>query len=374
MCYSIWCNTYNAYQMATTIVYELGKDDLDYGQLIGRGVLDNTGRVAVWPCRLEILNASPIYNHVYVRSGRGYFDAWKSNLQKMIRRGCAKAAADSFLECAACEGKFLSNIMNRLCHTIPCEDIGIANPKCAAKGARILSAYEKTRGAPLSAALKKDCVAFIQSMCAGYKSRLSDNIFCVLNYQGQFDLKYETCAAAAADLYKYLQSRDYVQATRVAHAMLQMSKAGVQMKTGGMHKVIRDELFKRKKKLVYDIWAILIHHATKAHMPNSVSYINELAKLFMLKDGEDTILLLICAILSICIKCAELERPAAPECVDAGETWIADVSYDCHTYLGRQIGRDKRFFMRYCCKLDAIHPDLYDLEQEYYNLFTLIWN
>jgi predicted metal-binding protein len=354
-----------------SIIYDSEKDDLHFENLIGKYVLDKSGKVEIKPQTLDEINSKSIIGIDYVISGRGCFDAWKSNFQKMVRRGNVTGAWTSFLECGNCGGQFLSNIINRLCHTVICEDVGIANMQLCIEACRIFQLYTNNKKLGFSPLLKERCFLLIKNMCIGYKSRLSDNIYHTLKRSGLFDVTTDA-NVTFSKLGTFIDDKDIDNSVRYVYRLMELSIDGVRL--SGYKRVY----FLRKKKLLYDVWDMFVRKGEKMKNVLVVMYIHSLEKLFELKDGDDTILLLICGILSLCVDLnKDFDDNTNEYCTESidykrDDVWIQDISYDSHTKIGRKLGRDIGFFLRYGCKLDKLHPLLKDLDEKYYRYFVEI--
>ena len=116
--------------------------DPSYYDLIEAGyVLDRTGRCHA---RYNGVQSSP--QCLGVKSERGLYRVWISNLQKMIRRGKLNEALTSTIECVETGKVFESNVINRLAKVIVSEDIGLACPTLPLYAKRFLESNGSRMG------------------------------------------------------------------------------------------------------------------------------------------------------------------------------------------------------------------------------------
>lgn len=336
--------------MKTTILYNPFIDDGDFDDLIDRGfVLDDNGKVTINPPDPQTLKFRSVLSIDQVISGRGCFDAWKSNMQKMIRRGKFNQALQSFIECANCGGPFLSNIVNRLCRTISVEDIGIANIKVIHEATLVLDHYEKYKKDGLTNTLLEKASNLIKLMCASPKSRTSDVLYHYLKVHNKYKLNNESLEQLFVKFVLRLRKKNYEEACFYAGHACELNKA-----LGRIPGYKKCSIFGRKKKVIYDVFSALLQSEYTNKVVKGV--IMDLVKLFELKEGTDWMLLVNCGILCVCFSdklSTEVPLRDIDE-KDDREVWIDDTSYDKHTSIGRSLGRGVKYFWEFGCKLSHL--------------------
>lgn len=346
----------------TTIVYNPRFDDFDYKKLIEKGfVLNGKGEVTVSPPDPEELKKRSVQCIEQVVSGRGMFDAWKSNMQKMIRRGRFHEAKASFVECGQCGGPFLSNIVNRLCRTISVEDIGIANVNVIHEAAKVFEYYENHKKEGFTVELQERAFKLIKLMCQSPKSRTSDVLFHYL--KGRFSQPQDSVEEVFKEFGRSLRGKEYERACYLAWWLCYNNEP---LKPISGYK--KCKIFGRKKKMAYDVFSSMLQCVHLTPLVRNV--ILDLVKLYDLKEGDDWILLLNCGILCLCFSDKLSSKVPLVEVEEKKdeEVWIDDISYDKHTRFGRSLGRDVKFFWESGCKLSHLShiPEIARLDEELY--------
>ena len=84
--------------------------DYSFTDLIEAGIVKNEKGECYAPFNGE----QSITHCIGVKSERGLYRVWISNLQKMIRRGKLNESITSMIECVECGNVFKSNVINRL--------------------------------------------------------------------------------------------------------------------------------------------------------------------------------------------------------------------------------------------------------------------
>lgn len=383
-------------------LYNPEEDDLDYSELISAGyVLDETGAVEVKEFsqeEIEHMKKLSVLGISYVPSGRSFFDAWKSNLQKCVRRCDILGALKSVQETCDLEGPFLSNIVNRLCKVMVSEDIGPAEPWIAKECYNFLLYYEKRKelwkttkkigeiegSANITfvndIAFKNRLLLITQKLAMYRKSRLCDN---AIHSARTKSIKGKTFDEVFDAFKSWVDNHEENPDTYFGNSIKYLKMLlGFKGKMDKQLDVKKDpsfmrELLGRRKALIYVVWKYILD---KSKIDGKLFEINCYLLGIFNMAGDESVLLIINALLnllffyenkldfddSICniktIKCSwESLRKK-------NDIWIKDISFDKHTKLGRELGRDGLFFWRYGAKIVNKNKLLDEYDRKYYNL------
>jgi hypothetical protein len=362
--------------------YIVDEDDMDYSFLIDKEiVLDENGKVKINK-PLDIENKT-VLSIDHVISGRGPFDAWKSNMQKMIRRGKTKETLKSIQETSLCGGLFLSNIINRLCKVIVSEDIGPAEPRMARECYVLLKEYEIEKKKNVDINNDKDfrnkLFLLGKKLSLSRKSRICDNIIHAI---GRIEYDEEMDFDKEFKIFRgYVEKNDIENSIMYLFLLIDISnnkKIKVKLTTSDIENVNIKDCLKNKRKQIYKVWRYILCESLKQHVDLSDIGCN-LLNIYNLSVSGENVLLIVNAILNLIFyKKGLLDLNYLPkitlnddESWDAikknNNIWIDDVSYDKHTKIGREIGRGRYFFWRYGAKIANKNNLLSKLDNKYYN-------
>ena len=324
-----------------------------YDDLIDSGyVLDRTGR-----CHARYNGIQSIPQCLGVKSERGLYRVWISNLQKMIRRGRLNEAVTSTIECVETGKVFESNVINRLAKVIVSEDIGLACPTLPLYSKKFLETFTETQGNN-----KAQLLDLVSVLVECQKSRLVDTLFILYHKTNKDILSFSDSFL----LWKQSMSEKCVKGI-VCHlnACIETSQTiKKQIKIGSF----------RKRQEIYYVWEEILR-LSKANV--LLTQVNE-ALLYLYISQETNggrKLNLIQACLNVVYaddidwtikvpdpKGSSLEWKADPT------IWPWSISYDKHSILdAAKLGRDRQFFFEHGAKLEnrTTQTWLWDLEEEH---------
>jgi hypothetical protein len=371
--------------------YNPEEDDLDYGDLIFAGeVADETGKVFIRHFSPEeidsILRMSPV-SIQYVISGRGDFRSWKSNLQKMVRRGKLDEALKSLQEIADMGGVFLSNVINRLCKVMVSEDISIGEPWIAKDCYEFLTYYESVKRIPdviEEEDFRHRLSLITKKLVLARKSRLPCLALSYLNrtrkaaYEKEKILQEDKSWAELFQDFKDNMEGDG-DFEEGAWILLKLNWEDSVMKKGdglGGLEEKEKKFFSRKRKMIYKVWLYIMRQSA---INDDLWEINSyLLGIYSIGGGE-IILNLMNAYMNLTLYLdglLDLRKPSLLELKDTvawekiqswDHIWIDSVSYDKHTDVGKDLGRDMFFFYRYGGKVANKKKEFDELERKMYN-------
>ncbi len=343
---------------STTITdrYQPGEDDPSFDDLIKHQVvLDTYGRVAI----IEHPPVDGLNNVVYVKSGRGYYDVWRSNAQKMVRRGLEEGAIKSLVETASTNPTCASNILNRFFQVMVSEDIGWAEPQLPLLAASLMKRYYDKKELVHDPSFQQELIRGVQVLTRSRKSRYVD----YLCHLASTRLGNLTNIPLCEPLLEILADKSNSLLSRVmAVVLLHRSSEQVKIPPSA------DPRLTRKRKVVFLAWQYLIVAAKDLdnlrRIGNIVNtrlrkQVSALLDLYLLPGGESILSLIHALVLVSAEERKILQWKALPKVetsptwdeVMAWDIWPAACAYDKHTQVGRMLGRDERWFYRYGGKI-----------------------
>ncbi len=376
--------------------YIPGEDDLGYEDLIDAGeVVDATGRVHVRHFSPEeidsILRMSPV-GIKDVISGRGGFGAWKSNLQKMVRRGKLNEALKSLQEIADMGGVFLSNVINRLCKVMVSEDVSVAEPWMARECYEFLAYYDTVKRIPNIARdeeFRNRLSLITKKLVLARKTRLPCLALSYLShtrkagYEKEKILEEDKTWEELFEKFKENMEGDgYFE--EGAWILMKLNWEDSIMKKGdslGGLSEKEKKLFGRKRKMIYKVWLYILKQSA---VNDDLWEINSYLLRIYAMGGSETILNLMNAYMNLTLYLDGLLDLRKPDLLELEDTvawekiqswdhiWIDSVSYDKHTEVGKELGRGMFFFYRYGGKVANKKKEFDEIERKLYNGLGMI--
>lgn len=282
-----------------------------------------------------------------VFSGRGEYDVWKSNAQKMFRRGKVREFLRSIYEIYSMEGQFRSNIINRIFKVFISEDIGVGDPYCAVFSRDFLKMDKYTN---------EDFFDYAYTLCMAKKSRIGDNLIAVVK-ESKLDIPedFDEC-------FKLLISTKNYRIVAACLMKLNVNKDITKVK-------FKHNLLKRKRKRIFEIWDYILDKSK-----DNVLKCNEALLEIYCMAGEENILNIINAFLNMIMWKDGIETKSLLKCpytykeIEEDLTiWPDDDSIDCHTKSGKKLGRNKYFFFEKGARLENIQEKFKDIEKRIYD-------
>ena len=314
--------------------------DQPYDDLIQLGiVLDTSGK-----CFAEYNGLDSILYAIGVKSERGTYRVWISNLQKMIRRGKKKEAVTSMIECVETGQVFQTNTINRLAKIIVSEDIGLAYPTLPIWTAKWIRAFEQLK--PDDELKKKQMLLMlVDTLVDSPKSRLVDTMFCIYR---DFDPKI-TFDQAFEDLKQAIEDGDLKRATSSMNACIEQSQSLKQtIRVGDL----------KKRQQIYLVWKYLLDYS------HSIQLDVNLALMGLYSQQETNggrKLNILQAMLNVMYNPSIDWTTPLPGSLDLvnplawhrdTSIWPWSISYDKHSLKhAESIGRGRDFFFQYGCVL-----------------------
>lgn len=364
---------------ASTLVtdrYQVGEDDPSYDDLIKHHiVLDASGRVAV----VEHSPVEGLNEVVYVKSGRGYYDVWRSNAQKMVRRGLEEGALKSLVETASTNATCASNILNRFFQVMVSEDIGWAEPQLPLLAASLLKRYYDNKELLHDTSFQQEIIRGVQILTRAKKSRYVD----YLCHLASIRLGNLGTIPPSEPLIQILADKSNPLLSRVMAVVL-LHRSSEQ----GKIPPSADPRLVRKRKVVFLAWQYLLAASrdldNRRKVGNLVNtrlrrQVSALLDLYLLPGGESILSLIHAVVLVSGEERKILQWRALPKVetsptwdeVMTWDIWPAACAYDKHTQVGRMLGRDERWFYRYGGKISNC---VVDYEEEELNALQAIIN
>lgn len=344
--------------------YDPRLHDLSYADLIeAKIVLDETGKIELTPPTEEELKMLHPQSTCSSVSGRGWFTVWKSNMQKAIRRGKIKDGLVSVVEACSLGGKFVSNIVNRLCKVIISEDIGAADPWLAVSAWEFVADYDSRKcgiGERLSEGRKTKLLEIAHSLLTAKKSRIVDHLLHIASYEEK--LSFE---AHMEEFKNALENKDLESTLGHLVGCLETQVCKGMLTVAGL----------RRRKGVYRLWQHLLEKSKTDHRLEKIT--TALCLLYD-KAGDEATLLLTNAVVNLILfqkGLLDLEEPQREACpytweeLENMEIYPMSVSYDktIKELFGRVKDRGtSEFFHTFCDKLANRHPELEELDDYYY--------
>lgn len=351
------------------------KDDLDYSELVDAGVVkDMKGTFEAD----EVKMMASVTAQVHVADGTGYYAGWKSNAQKMLRRGKEKEMLVSIVKIADMGGVFLSNIINRLCKVMVCEDIGPAAPWYAIECANFLELYEKVKkmSPEKDEEFRSRLLLLAKKMCRAKKSRVCDNIPCYYRICKEEELKTEEEFDGVLERFKECVEKKKLE--KALFEVMKLERIGGQMARGESLDLKENQkpLLQRKRKNIYKVWKYILDRSRRELW----EYNSALLKIFNM-GGEENFLQLYNAVANLILYKKGLLPDYDEEEVDDVEwnweelknadVWIDPVSYDKHVAQVSKLNRGIWWFFRYGAKLANKREEIADLDHRAYNRVAL---
>ena len=321
-------------------------EDVSYEDLIqAKYVLDSTGR-----CHARCNGLQSILHCAGVKSERGLYRVWISNLQKMIRRGKMHEALTSMIECVETGKVFESNVINRLAKVIVSEDIGLACPRLPLYATSWLRQMDVETDQHLRRKLLMEMVEVL-TLCE--KSRLVDTLFLNYRYQSrhQTSIRQDALFSSSFEAWKSALKKETIpDMICFLNECIETSQT--------IKKTIHVSSF-RKRQEIYYVWQYLFEY--KVH--EEVRLINEaLLYLYIAQETNGGRKLnLIQACLNV-IFAKEVSESLVVTKIPKGSQgleWVIDekiwpwsISYDKHSIIhADRLGRDSKFFFTHGVKL-----------------------
>lgn len=368
-------------------LYDPETDDPPYDDLLETGiVLDKNGKVELDPPsddELKIIYPSKAGS---VLSGKGTFGAFKSNLQKAVRRCNVRQVVFSVVESCSLGGSFCSNIVNRLCKVIISEDIGVAEPLLAIKvadffhyfNAKHINTGRTASGLPLCDELKLKLLQLATEFANARKSRLVCNLLCYLGPKGTAYDNFGDAYNAFTINIKLLKLESTVLTILACSRLAGLNKSYFKIifKDNWQDKLSK----KRYRHQLYILWNYLF----SLNSDYQVNRVNQALFSMYKHNDEESIMLIIHAALN-CI----FYKDGFPEenddkkekeikCIyqwDKIEKWnninIMSVSYDMHVGGVRSLIPERctpDFFWKYGAKIANRNSLFEEYDDTYYNL------
>ena len=347
--------------------YQPGEDDPSFDDLINHGfVIDSCGRVPIIKQPIGEGCSIPSLNEVvYVKSGRGHYDVWRSNAQKAVRRGYEEGAVKSLVEAITTGSTCASNILNRFFQVMVSEDIGWAEPQLPLLAASLILRYYQNKDLLNDPSFRQELIHGVQVLVRCKKSRYVD----YLCHLAQLRLGPISSQGLSGDLLlKIMADKENSLLTRViALILLHRSSEQVKMSPSADLRLVR------KRKVVFSAWQHLIA-VSNTRIRKQVS---ALLDLYLLPGGESIFSLIHALVLVSAEERKILQWKALPKVetspswdeVITWDVWPLACAYDKHTQIGRLLGRDERWFYRYGAKITNC---VSDYEEEELNALQAI--
>ena len=341
-------------------IYNPDTDNPPFDDLIRDGiVLDEKGRVPIFVP--EYIEPS-IKSVKYVKSGRGFYRAWISNLQKSIRRGLVDDALRSAYECCIMGGPFLTNCINRVCKVIISEDIGPANNNLVLEIARFL---EQFADKPFET-LAQSFFEIILKACNGFKSRITMCAF----LGASIDIRFSNFDDAFC--YLWVKERNLCHAM---HGLMQCLALGNERCTSFLRVIPKECKPSRMNFAKYKLWNWLCDPKHKHAATVNIA----LYKIWYEHKGDEQFINVNHALLNILLQKEVFEwdveqvdvEPPKIDLLKYAESltdiWPMSAAYDKHVGRWSSAERNsKAFFRRYGAKIDKVHPHLAAIEDQLY--------
>lgn len=264
-----------------------------------------------------------------VKSERGLYRVWISNLQKMIRRGMLNEAITSMIECVETGQIFRTNVINRMAKVIVSEDIGLANPNLPLYCAKLIKKELKN----------EDLLQLVFILVKSKKSRLIDNLYhhCDKNVSNSFEEAFSMLKSAITE-------KDIIKAVSYLNNCIEVSSASKKM-------ITINEIKKRQQ--IYEVWDYILRKSGGIY---NVNY--ALLELYVSQEkNSGKKLNMIQAVLNVMFKDEidfyelDIEEYKGEWKTDT-EIWPWSISYDKHSIPNAlRLGRGSDFFFKYGAEL-----------------------
>ena len=371
-----------------TMIYTKG-DDPSFDDLIMEGVvLDTSGHV---PHKVDLHEASSVFDVTHVASGRGLYRAWISNLQKAIRRGRVRDALRSAYEVGSMGGQFLTHLVNRFCKVIVSEDIGPAvQSDLLFDVALFVMKYERKKCSQAHICAREvleGLFPLISRACLGYKSRLSETLH--LSHKVIRAMEIHGCELDFAQLFSTfvacLTSRDWSGSITWALWISSYKKRPSEHIT-----FFRDIPYmfapKRMSGAVYALWNYLcsrkaFHMLTAKRANEAIRRNVALYIIWYHNKGNERKLQICNAVMNVLLQneitdaqpalshdeLSQLPSYTYEDVSSWDDVVPMSASYDKHVTRWRSSYRNSlHFFYRYGVKVDRLHPLFKEVDEELY--------
>lgn len=336
--------------------------DTPYDDLIQLGYVKNhTGE-----CYAKYNGAQSIIHAHGVRSERGLYRVWVSNLQKMIRRGKLREAITSMIECVETGPVFQTNTVNRLAKVIVSEDIGLADPFLPIWATEWLSRYQdKLKSVSGSDDIRSAndiqhlLLELVQRLVTPPKSRLVDTLYCRYFWNKPInEVEPQTFQQAYNSFVIALDIADLHSLIFFLNKCIELGSSSGSASASGQIQIGRY----RKRQPVYKVWKHLLSLSydviEKINLALLDLYISQ-------ETNSGRKLNLIQASLNIVYSHRILEEKEGTDSLRESPNdlslrewkrdttvWPASVSYDKHSIRdAEEIGRGRAFFFTHGCLL-----------------------
>jgi len=273
-----------------------------------------------------------------VKSERGLYRVWVSNLQKMIRRGRLNEAITSMIECVETGDVFKSNVVNRMAKVIVSEDIGIANPRLPIYCLNFIKKEEVTQ---------EDLIELTTILVKSKKSRLTDNLYfyCEKEITKTFDESFEY-------IKKNLKTNSKIETLELIDMITQINNC-INKSKASKNKITIDNINKRQQ--IYELWKYIIDKSKDV-----ILEINKaLLEIYISHEKNDEKKLnMIQAVLNIVFsdKINTSKETMLIDMVDWKRdltVWPWSISYDKHSIKEYyRLDRGSKFFFKYGAHLE----------------------
>jgi len=306
--------------------------DYTFDDLIEAGIVKNEKGECY-----AIYNGEQSITHcIGVKSERGLYRVWISNLQKMIRRGKLNEAITSMIECVESGDVFKSNVINRLAKVIVSEDIGLANPLLPIYCSKVVKKYDKRE------LTNNDILQLVYILVKSKKSRLLDDLYhdCNKTYNLTFEKSFELLKEA-------IKNKDLLLIVGYLNSCIETSK--------GIKKTITIKDIKKRQQ-IYEVWKYILELSGFETIIYKVNY--ALLELYISQENNGGRKLNIIQAISNIILKEKLEFEKEEPRIDLvwkrdENIWPWSVSYDLHSIPNAiKLNRGIDFFFKYGAYLE----------------------
>jgi hypothetical protein len=356
-------------------LYNPKTDDLLYDDLYKVDIVQNKdGLVCLIPPTFEELQKIYPSNAGSVISGKGTFGAFKSNLQKAIRRCLENQAIYSVVESTSLSGFFISNIVNRLCKVIISEDIGVAEPLLVLDVIPFYKQFNKNKKEYIGEVgkfvlpdnIKTDLLKLTQKFANCRKSRLVCNLLCY-HSRNLSSLKVISFSETFDEFANSLFYNDIDKCVQSILLCLKYATSNYTFKIG-------KKGFKHES---YRLWEYIL--LISEDLLYTINY--DLFELYKHNDDESSLLLIHAALnyifyngdnMKLLKKYSMLEEkgPTWEEISKWDNIHIMSVSYDKHVFGIKSLlpeRADSKFFWKYGAKIANRNPLIEKYDDYYYS-------
>lgn len=277
-----------------------------------------------------------------VKSERGLYRVWISNLQKMIRRGRLNEAITSMIECVETGKVFKTNVINRMAKVIVSEDIGLANPRLPIYCSNFIKKKDVS---------EEDLIELTTILVKSKKSRLTDNLYfyCEKDINNTFEESFEYIKK---NLVVLKDTTDNVDVLNLVDIITHLNNCINKSKTTVSNINI---LNYKKRQQIYFLWNFILEKSGE-----NVYDINKaLLEIYISQEKNDGKKLnMIQAILNV-IYSDKIKREKYTVLIEIVDwkrdltIWPWSISYDKHSIKEYyRINRGSEFFFKYGAQLE----------------------